>query len=206
MKTPQNPRLRLALLVGAAALVLPLSVQAERSATPTLGTPATRPSIATQAERERYAAERQSEQSSFSRSDRRWVKKAAALNAFEIALSRQAAGRSTNLQVRSYAEQIVRGHERMGRELSTLAARRALVLPTTYNHQNDLDDLAKESTEDYDEDYLEEMIESHEDSIKVLEKASKSRDSDLAAFAVQHLAAMRDHLARAKQLEEAIDD
>lgn len=205
-KTPLTPRICGAFVAGALALALPLGVQAERSSTPSLGTPATRPSFVSEAERERHAAERRGDKNTFNRSDRRLVKKVAACNAFEIALSRQAAGRSPNAQVRAYAEQIVRDHERMGRELTTLAARRALTLPTTYDHQEDLTDLAKESGNKYDEGYLEEMIESHEESIKVLEKVSKSRDSDLAAFAVQHLAAMRDHLARAKQLEEAIDD
>lgn len=142
----------------------------------------------------------------FSRADHRLVKKAAACSDHEIALSRQAVTRSTNAQVRSFAETIVRDHERMSRELTTFAARRGMVLSTTPKHQDDLDDLAKEKGDDYDEAYLEEMIDSHEDAIKLLEKASKSKDSELAAFAVQHLPTMKDHLARAKQLDKALDD
>jgi putative membrane protein len=139
------------------------------------------------------------------RGDHRIVKKAAACTNYETALSRQASSRASLAEVRSYADTLVRDHERMRSELAAFAAGRGVMMPSGDRYRDDLDDLAQKTGTDYDEAYLEEMIDSHEDSIRLLEKAAESDNSDFAAFAVQHLPTLRDHLARAKQLEEAVD-
>jgi putative membrane protein len=139
------------------------------------------------------------------RSERRLVKKIAAGNDYEIALSRQAVGQASNAQVRSYAETIVRDHERMNRELTALAARRGVMLPTTPRHYEDVTELSKHTGEDYDEAYVEDMIDAHEDAIDLLEKMARAKDPDLAAFAVQHLPALQGHLARARELDKLVD-
>lgn len=139
------------------------------------------------------------------RSDYKFVKKASACGAYEIAISQQASTQASNAQVRAYAATVVRDHERMSRELNTLAARRGAVVPVDHKHHDDLADLGKKTGTAYDEAYLDDIIDSHEDAISLLDKASKSEDTDVAAFAVQYLPAMRDHLARAKQLDKAID-
>jgi putative membrane protein len=140
-----------------------------------------------------------------SRADQRFVKKAVACSDYELALSRQASTQASNAQVRAFAAGVVRDHERMNRELTTFAARRGVMLPPSQRHQEDLADLGKQTGDDYDDAYLDDMIDSHEDAIDLLEDASKSGDTDIAAFAVQHLPAMRDHLARARQLEKLVD-
>lgn len=209
MKTMISPRLFMtAMACMASVLVLPAGMRADTTPPPNTTSPAHGTGYAVENDRDRRAdraVKNRDAHPTFKRSDHRLVKKAAACNDYEIALSRQAVTRSTDAQVRAYAENLIRDHERMGRELTTFAARRGVTLSENRKYQNDLDDLADEKGDDYDEAYLEAMIESHERAIKVLEKASKSSDSDLAAFAVQHLPTMKDHLARAKQLEKAID-
>lgn len=139
------------------------------------------------------------------RADHKFVKKANACGAYELAISRQASTQASNAQVREFASNVVRDHERINKELTTLAARRGAVIPVEHKHHDDVADLAKKTGNDYDEAYLEDIIDSHEDAIDLLEKASKSQDTDIAAFAVNHLPTLRDHLARAKQLDKAID-
>ena len=184
--------------MGVTALAMPLGAQTANNTDSTLPNPHGAYEGTDKAKGDKRAA-------TMKRSDERFVKKSAACSDYEVALSRQAVSRSTNAQVRAFAEEIVRDHERMGRELTTFAARRGVMLSTAHKHQGDVDDLAKETAEEYDEAYLEEIIDSHEDSLKLLEKASKSEDTDVAAFAVQHLPTMRTHLERARQLHKALD-
>lgn len=136
------------------------------------------------------------------RSDQRLMQKAAATNAYELAISRQAFAQATHPEVRAFAEMMVRDHERMDRELTALAARKGItVVRDDPRLQDDVLDLARKTGVDYDQAYLEEMIDGHEDAIKTMEKTAQSRDPDVAAFAVQYLPALNEHLSRARQLE-----
>ncbi len=142
----------------------------------------------------------------FTRGDLRLVKKTAATSAYETVLSRQATTRASNADVRAYADAIVRDHEAMDRDLAAFTSGRGVMPPATEKYRDELDDLAQKTGTDYDEAYLDDMIDSHESGIRILEKAAESDNTELAAFAVQHLPTMRDHLARAKQLDEVVDD
>lgn len=140
-----------------------------------------------------------------SRSDHKLLRKASVCSAYETAISQQATTRATNAQVRTFAQDLARDHERISRDLDSLAARRGALFPVENKHADDVADLAKKTGNDYDEAYLEDIIDSHEDAIKLLEKASKSKDAEVAAFATTYLPVIRDHLAKAKQLEKLVD-
>jgi putative membrane protein len=139
------------------------------------------------------------------RSDHRLLKKTAAANEYEITISRQAATRASVPDVRSYAEMLVRDHETMNRELTALLARRGIMLRGERKYEDELAELSAKTGTNYDKAYLDDMIDAHEDGIRVLEKASKSEDTDVAALAVQYLPALRDHLARAQELAHSVD-
>ncbi len=143
--------------------------------------------------------------SDLTHSDRRIIKKTATTNEYEIALSRQAVGQASNSQVRAYAEMMVRDHERMNRELATLSSRRGVVIQDGRRYEHDLNGLSKKTGASYDSAYIDEMVDSHEDAIDVLEKASRSKDPDVAALAVQYLPTLREHLARAQELAKMFD-
>lgn len=188
MKTNKSTRIILASLGCLAVVALPAAADTMQ------GTPA---DPATDSSAGKTGGE-------LTRADHRFVKKASACGAFEIAISRQASTQAANAQVRDYAAGLVREHERMQRELSTLAARRGASVPAE-KPRGEVADLAKKTGDDYDEAYLDDIIDAHEDTIGLLEKASKSKDTDIAAFAVQYLPGVRDHLARAKQLNKLVD-
>lgn len=139
------------------------------------------------------------------RSDQRVIKKITACGAYAAALSRQAAARAAHAEVRAYAEAVARAQELMNGELFTLAKHRGAKIAGGHTQDGDLADLAKKAGDGYDAAYLEEIADAHEDAIELLEKAAKSADTDVAAFAVHSLARVRDHLVRAKELEKAID-
>jgi putative membrane protein len=139
------------------------------------------------------------------RSYQRILRKAGAANKYEIAISRQALSRSTNTRVRVYAEMMVRDHDRIGRELTTLAARRGVMPADNESSSANVAELSQETGLAYDQAYVEAMIDAHEDVVALFEKASKSKDPDIAAFAVQYLPTLREHLTHAMELETLFD-
>jgi putative membrane protein len=143
-----------------------------------------------------------------SRADHRFFKKAASLGEKEVALSRIAADRATNPQVRAFASEMVRAHTTANTELAGLMKNRSVVLDDR-DQANERRELAKawneKKAEDFDEAYLEKMIECHQDTIDVLENGVDSKDTDVAAYAAQLLPSVKAHLAQAEKLEELVD-
>lgn len=234
MKSNLHPRKTFALLSCVALLASPMLAQSSsvdqgrnrtshppvsseatvntdaRTPSPTAGTPVNRDRIPDRAaERVDRTTDRMTQRgaSDLTRGDQRLLKKIAKANEYEIALSRQAATRSSNTQVRTFAEMLVREHEKVGNELTTFAARRGVMIPPAGDrYRDDLMGLANETGNDYDEAYLDDMVDAHEDAIELFEDAAESDDAEIAGFATKHLPSLRDHLQRARQLLDAIDD
>ncbi|ACB73331.1 DUF4142 domain-containing protein [Opitutus terrae] len=134
-----------------------------------------------------------------SRGDRRFVDKLAKLGMEEVALSKLATTQAARPDIRNFAQELVAAHEKVNAELSKLASSKGLMLPTD---ETNLAKWSKKSAKDFDEDYLEKMIDAHEDSIDLLSShAEKSDDAELASFARMHLPAMQEHLQTAKNLK-----
>lgn len=100
--------------------------------------PATSPA-STRSDRDPSSYDRSSSRSSMSErnasddrdlkhGDKRFITKASESSQREIALSQLAATRATNPQVRSYAQQLVSGHQKMDQELMQLAQSKGVVL------------------------------------------------------------------------------
>lgn len=134
------------------------------------------------------------------RSDRRFVEKLGKLGMEEVALSKIAAERTTRADVRSFAQELVNAHQKVNSELTQLASMKGVTLPI--DRQPKVDKWTKKDAEDFDADYLERMIDAHEDSIELLqENARDSKDAELAAFARTQLPAMQEHLRKAQELK-----
>ena len=139
------------------------------------------------------------------RGDQRLIKKITTCGAYELAISRQGSTQAARAEVRAYAETIVRTQELINGELATLASHRGAKITIEHKQHDDLADLAKKTGDDYDKAYLKEILAAHRDAIALLEKAAKSDDTDVAAFSVQYLARLSDHLVRGRLLKKAVD-
>lgn len=144
-------------------------------------------------------------QPELNRADQRLLRKISAGNAYVVHISQQAGTRAESGQIRSFAASLATDHVRLRRELESMADRRGLVLTADGKHRDDAADLAEKTGRDYDKAWIEDIIDAHEDALDVLEKASKSKDTDVAAFGVQYIPAMRDYLERARQLKKLAD-
>ena len=65
--------------------------------------------------------------------------------------------------------------------------------------------LMKQSGEDFDETYLEMMVDEHQDTVDLFEDAIEDDDVKAKNFATKYLPVLRQHLEEAKRLEETID-
>ncbi len=147
-----------------------------------------------------------SERPDIARIDRRFLEKSLASGRKEVVVARLAAGRSTNTNVKSFAEQIVAAHEKSNAELVSLATRKGVPLPEADSPT----DLARKwegkDGDDFDEAFIEHMVDTHEESVARYHRASRrSKDPEIVAFATKTLPTLQEHLTRAEQLEESLD-
>lgn len=134
-----------------------------------------------------------------SRSDRHFLEKAAKSGQKEVDVSQQALVHLTAPDVRNFAQMMLTEHTQANSELQTLAQKKGVVLPAP-----DAKVASKwaKNTKDVDDEYLGEMSSDHKDAIDLFEKAAKSEDPDIAAFAQKTLPTLRHHLEMVKQLKK----
>ncbi len=137
------------------------------------------------------------------RADRDFLEKAAKAGMEEVEISRVAAARTTNPDVKRLAQMIVADHEGANDELATLAAAKAVALPAKdVAPQNSW---AKHKADSFDRDYLDKMVNAHEDAVKLFDRQAKNgEDTDTVAFARKHLASLQHHLQQAIDLKRLL--
>lgn len=144
------------------------------------------------------------EHSQLARSDRHFVEKVAQIGLDEVSISQIAVERASREEVRAFARDLINDHEKANADLSLLASNKGLVLPVA--EKDNLNHWAKKTGKDFDEDYLEKIISGHKDVVDMMEsRATKAEDSDVAAYARNHLASMQEHLRKAKELKKLVD-
>ena len=145
--------------------------------------------------------------STLKRGDQRFFEKITRLNEREVALSRIAAQRASNPQIRSFAEEMVREHQHAGQELGTLATQKGARLESMSLHdtRETEKDWSDKKGRDYDKAYIKAMIDAHEDTVDVLEDGVDSKDPEIAAAAQKLLPKVKAHLERAESLNKTLD-
>ena len=138
------------------------------------------------------------------RSDREFMEKAARASMTEVAISRVAASRTSNPEVRRFAQMMIEDHENAIEQLSGLAAARGVSLPAKDPRPEKWE---KREAKNFDREYLEEMIDDHEDVVKLFDKQAKDgEDADTVAYARKHLPKLQQHLQHAIDLKRALTD
>ena len=146
-------------------------------------------------------------QTNVPRGDRRFFRQAARLGEQEVVLSRIAADRAIHPQVRAFAQEMTREHSTVNEELAALARRKGAQWETRDRvevREEERKWNAKKG-DNFDEDYLEAIIDAHQDTVDVLENGAESKDPEIAAFASKMLPTVKAHLARAESLEDAVE-
>lgn len=129
---------------------------------------------------------------------------AASANQFEIESSKLALERATDPALKSYAQKMVKDHEKAGEDLKALARKKDTIVPASLlrRHQAMLDDLRNEQPgKAFDDEYRDKMVLSHKEAVSLFDEAARdSRDPEIKAFAAKMLPTLQAHGGAAKAL------
>lgn len=138
-------------------------------------------------------------------SDRRFVHKAAEDGKAEVQLAELAAQRASHAEVKAFAQKLVDQHSQVNSELTNIAAQKNVKLDNDDDQDRAYKRLSRKSGHEFDQEFVEHMIDEHEKCIRMFEKASTdAKDSDVRAFAAKHLDHLRGHLQEAQSLRASV--
>jgi putative membrane protein len=137
--------------------------------------------------------------------DRRFVTKAADAGTDEVNMAQLAAERASNAEVRDFAQKLVSDHQQVNAELTQIAAQKNVKLDVDTDKDRAYKRLNKKSGSEFEQEFVEHMIDEHEKAIKLFEKASTdAKDPDVRSFAAKHVDHLRDHLRQAQNLRQTV--
>jgi len=143
-----------------------------------------------------------------SSADKRFMKDAAEGGAFEIQGSQLALSKSSNPQVKTFAETMVADHTKVAAELSALASSKGVTPPADPSvvERGKLKALGALSGDHFDKNYADQVgVDAHQATIKLFQKeASKGSDPDVVAFANKTLPKLEEHLKLAQDLQASL--
>jgi len=128
----------------------------------------------------------------------------------EVEAGKLAKTKATDESVRKFASMMVEQHAKANDELTALARSHNLEVPTAIP-KDGLDKLQKlqdASGEDFDDTYVDMMVDAHKDAVDLFEKEMKrdKEDGDLAQWASKTVPTLRMHLEEAKTAKKLLDE
>lgn len=138
-----------------------------------------------------------------------FVENVALSDMYEVEASKIALERSQVQAVKDYAQMMVDAHTATTAELKPLAAAASVAPPTALDndHMNKLEDLRKASVQDFDDKYIDQQTDAHENALNLLKDfASNGKDAGLQAFATKTAPAVDAHLQQVKALDKSPAD
>jgi putative membrane protein len=133
------------------------------------------------------------------RADKDFLEDVAIANMAEIELGRMAVERATNPDVKKFAQMMIDDHTDAGEKLKGAVAKHGITLPTAIDdkHRDTQDKLAKKQGEEFDRDYIDAMVDSHQDVLDKL--GSRVDQAKLGEWRTKY----EDRLANTKTEERA---
>jgi len=126
----------------------------------------------------------------------------------EIQLSELAVQRATNEDVRKFAERMIEHHTAINGEISQLAQRKNVALPTTppADLQTQLTSLSGLQGDAFDRAYIQQNVAVHDkDAVAARRQARQGTDQDVMRLARNALPIMKVHLAAAEEIATLLD-
>ena len=123
----------------------------------------------------------------------------------EIKLAELAHQRSRTPEVKQVAQQLLTDHTASLNELKTLAQAKSISVPVeeTDASKRKLENMAEEEGSEFDEEWCDEMMDSHNKTIDKFEKRlNDTEDAELKAFITKTLPVLREHHERLKACEK----
>ena len=139
--------------------------------------------------------------------DKDFLENAAQSGHFELEGSKLALTKSSNADVKTFAQKMVDDHGKVGAELAALASKKGFEAPTgpSLMQQAKLKTLDM-SDDGFDKRYAEMIaVTAHEEAVTLFRKASEdAKDPEVKAFAAKVLPALKEHLTLAQALQSKV--
>ncbi len=138
-----------------------------------------------------------------SNTDKQFINNAAQVSMTEVQLARMAQERATRQDVKDYAQRLERDHTNAQQMLSGLASQLQVQLPQSLDqrHQTMVSKLSNLSGPQFDQQFLQEQIKAHQNSINQFQRASKQADNpQVKDYANRMLPNLEEHLRLAQNL------
>jgi putative membrane protein len=126
---------------------------------------------------------------------------------YELGLAQLAAKNGLDADVKDLAAELVTAHSTINLKIRQIAATANFVLPAAIDadHQNDMQDLRKLRGADFDEKYINLIVDDYEDAVDDYKDAYKNlADGVVRTFAAETLPRFQDHLEMAKKVQDRI--
>jgi putative membrane protein len=136
-------------------------------------------------------------------SDQSFLNEAAAGGLAEVELGQLAADRSSNPEVKKFAERMVTDHGKANDQLKEIAAQKGIDLPAepSAKHKVTKERLSKLSGDEFDKAYMSNMLSDHKKDVAAFRKEStEGKDPQLKEFAAKALPTLEDHLKEAESI------
>ncbi len=138
-------------------------------------------------------------------SDSAFLKQAAQNGNTEVEASKIALAKSSNPQIKTFAQQMIDEHTKTGDELKTLASSKGVEVPDkpSVAQSAKIKLLDAMSGANFDKRYASVVgVTAHQDTVKLFQKASSNaKDADIKAFASKTLPSLQHHLEMAQTLK-----
>jgi len=121
----------------------------------------------------------------------------------EVELGKLAQTKSKNPDIKKFGQMLVEDHSKANAEAKTLAGKKNINLPTGMgSHQSTFDKLKGLNGDDFDKEFVSDMVDDHEKDVSTFQKESQnSTDPDVKAFAAKTLPVLQKHLDTIKGIQ-----
>lgn len=127
---------------------------------------------------------------------------------FEVELANLAKEKATNAEVKKFASTLATDHAKINDELKSLASQKSITVPSALDNDrmDKLNKLKEKSGAEFDKDYMNLVIDIHQNDIDEFEDETDDKDDDAAikSFASKHLPHLKSHLDEAKRIKDAL--
>ena len=147
-----------------------------------------------------YAAEK-------SMDGKEFAKKAAQGGMTEVKLGEMAKDKAESPDVKKFGEMMVEDHSKANEQLKKIAADKGIELPTELDkeHQAMVDKMSKLSGKEFDQAYVNGMVEDHKKDVAEFQEASKEiSDPEIKAFAAKTVPTLKKHLRKIEAIQRGM--
>ncbi len=127
----------------------------------------------------------------------------------EVELGRLAAGKSTNDEVKAFADRMVGDHTDANAKLKAIADKSRMPLPDRLDpdHEKMRADLEKLDGARFDLEYMKAQVIDHQKTVQLLVwEIGQGQDADVQQFAKETLPKVLEHLEMARQIQAQLAD